>query len=343
MRNAPLPLPEDLARLPAWMQAHVPGYHGVLEARLIKGGQSNPTYLLTADSGEYVLRRKPMGDLLPSAHAVDREHRVMAALAGSAVPVPRVYAYCADPAVIGSVFYVMDFVAGRILWDPRLPELRSTDRGLVFDQMNQTIAALHAIDPATVGLDDYGRPSRFVARQIERWTKQFRASATAHSPAMEALITWLPEHLPPEQPARIIHGDYRLDNVILHETEPRVMAVLDWELSTLGDPLADFANHAAAWRITPDIFRGLAGVDFAALGLPTESEYVASYCRRTGRDRIENWEFYLAFSLFRLSAILQGIAKRALDGTAAHPNAAALGAMAGPMAERAWLLAQGKG
>ncbi len=335
-------LPDDLTPLPAWMEAHVPGFHGALSARIIKGGQSNPTYLLTADSGRYVLRRKPVGDLLPSAHAVDREHRVMAALAGTAVPVPRVYDCCTDPDVIGSIFYVMDFVPGRVLFEPSMPELDRADRAVVFDQMNQTIAALHAIEPASVGLADYGRPSRFVARQIDRWTKQFRASATGPSPAMEQLITWLPQHLPPEQPARIIHGDYRLDNVMLHESAPRVVAVLDWELSTLGDPLADFANHAAMWRISPAVFRGLDGVDLAAEGLPGEAEYVAAYCRRTGRARIDNWEFYLAFGLFRLSAILQGIAKRALDGTAAHPDAQALGAMAGPVAERAWSVAQGR-
>ena len=336
-------LPQDLQRLPAWMQAHVPGYHGQLAARLIEGGQSNPTYRLSADSGEYVLRRKPVGHLLPSAHAVDREHRVMAALAGSAVPVPRVHGYCADDAVIGSAFYVMDFVEGRILWDPRLPDLNPADRGSVFDSMNQTIAALHSVDPEAVGLGDFGRPSRFVARQIDRWTKQYRASATGPSPSMEALISWLPEHLPPEQPPRIIHGDYRLDNLILHPTEPRIVAVLDWELSTLGDPLADFANHSIVWRIVPEMFRGLAGVDLPALSIPSEAEYAAAYCRRTGRSGIDHWEFYLAFGMFRLAAILQGIAKRALDGTAAHPNAAATGAMAGPMSDRAWKVAQGEG
>ncbi len=337
------PLPDGLQRLPAWMQAHVPGYHGTLSAELIKGGQSNPTYRLASDSGRYVLRRKPMGELLPSAHAVDREYRVMAALAGSPVPVPRVHGYCADDAVIGSAFYVMDFVEGRVLWDPRLPELGRADRGLVFDSMNQTIAALHAIDPAAVGLGDYGRPSRFVARQIDRWTKQYRASATGLLPSMEALIAWLPEHLPPEQPPRIIHGDYRLDNLILHPAEPRVAAVLDWELSTLGDPLADFANHVMIWRIVPELFRGLEGVDLTALNIPSETEYAASYCQRTGRNRIGHWEFYLSFGMFRLAAIVQGIAKRALDGTAAHPEAAAVGAMAGPLADRAWALAQGKG
>jgi len=334
---------DTLDGLAGWMQRHVSGYDGPLAADLIKGGQSNPTYLLTAGSGKYVLRRKPMGELLPSAHAVDREYRVLAALAGSSVPVPRVHAYCDDPAVIGSAFYVMDHVEGRVLWDPRLPELAQAERAAVFDSMNRTIAALHAIEPASVGLGDYGRPNRFVARQIDRWTRQYRASETAHLASMEALIAWLPAHLPPEQPPRIIHGDYRLDNLMLHPSEPRVVAVLDWELSTLGDPLADFANHAMAWRIEPDMFRGLEGVDVAALGLPSEAEYAAAYCRHTGRSGIEHWEFYLAFGLFRLAAILQGIAKRALDGTAAHPNAAAVGATAGPLADRAWKLAQGRG
>jgi len=331
-----------LGRLEVWLREHVEGFGGpVTSAERFAGGQSNPTYRLTAASGNYVLRRKPPGPLLPSAHAVDREFRVMRALAQTPVPVPRVYALCEDEAVIGSAFYVMEHLDGRIFWDQRLPEMAGpAERAAMFDSMNRVIADLHRVDYAAVGLGEFGRPGNYMARQIARWSRQYRASETATIAAMDRLIEWLPEHLPPEGPPAIVHGDYRLDNLIFHKTEPRVIGVLDWELSTIGDPLADFAYHVLTWRVTPELFRGLAGVDFAALGIPDEADYVAAYCRRTGREAIEGWEFYLVYSLFRIAAILQGIAKRAIEGTAAAADAAEQGRLARPLAEQAWALAQ---
>ena len=330
-----------LDRLEAWLGSHVAGFRGPVAAERFAGGQSNPTYKVTAASGQYVLRRKPPGPLLPSAHAVDREFRVMRALAETAVPVPRVYALCEDDAVIGSAFYVMEHLDGRIFWDQRLPEIASAaERAAMFDSMNRVIADLHKIDYAAVELGDFGRPGNYMGRQIARWSRQYRASETESIAAMDNLIEWLPEHLPPESPPAIVHGDYRMDNLIFHKTAPRVIGVLDWELSTIGDPLADFAYHVLTWRVTPELFRGLAGVDVAALGIPGEADYVAAYCRRTGREAIAGWEFYLVYSLFRIAAILQGIAKRAIDGTAASADAAEQGKLARPLAEQAWALAQ---
>jgi aminoglycoside phosphotransferase (APT) family kinase protein len=297
-----------LDRLAGWMRDHVEGFHGPLTAEQFEGGQSNPTYRLRSGTGSYVLRRKPLGQLLPSAHQVDREYRVMRALSGTAVPVPRVYALCEDDAVIGSTFYVMEFVEGRIFWDPRLPGLAPAERMAMFQSMNAVIAALHSVDYVAVGLAEFGRPGNYLARQIARWSRQYQASETEEQPAMDQLIEWLPHHLPPEGEAGIVHGDYRIDNLIYHPTEPRVIGVLDWELSTIGDPLADFAYHAMAWRVTPELFRGLAGVDLASLGIPSEEEYVSVYCERTGRSRSPYWEFYIVYSLFRLAAIMQGIA-----------------------------------
>lgn len=330
----------ELDRLERWLAANIGGFKGPLAAERFTGGQSNPTYRLSAGSGDYVLRRKPPGVLLPSAHAVDREYRVMRALAETGVPVPRVFALCEDDAVIGSAFYVMEFLDGRIFWDQRLPDVSPADRMAVFASMNAVIAALHSVDYAALGLGDFGRPGNYMGRQIARWSRQYRASETEPQPAMDALIDWLPEHLPPEGAASIVHGDYRMDNLVFHKTEPRVIGVLDWELSTIGDPLADFAYHCLTWRVTPELFRGLAGVDFAGLGIPDEPEYVAAYCRNAGRGPIANWEFYLVYSLFRLAAILQGIAKRAIDGTAAAADAVATGATARPMGEMAWELAR---
>ena len=330
-----------IERLEAWLSDHVEGFRGPVAAERFAGGQSNPTYRLTAGSGQYVLRRKPPGPLLPSAHAVDREFRVMRALAATPVPVPRVHALCEDDAVIGSAFYVMEHLDGRIFWDQRLPEIASpAERAAMFQSMNMVIADLHRVDYAAVGLGDFGRPGNYMARQIARWSRQYRASETETIAAMDRLIDWLPEHLPPEGAPAIVHGDYRMDNLIFHPNEPRVIGVLDWELSTIGDPLADFAYHVLTWRVTPELFRGLAGVDFAALGIPDEPAYVAAYCRRTGRAAIEGWEFYLVYSLFRIAAILQGIARRAIDGTAAGADAADQGRLARPLAEQAWGLAQ---
>src|SRR5437868_12895537 len=333
-----------IERLEAWLSGHVEGFRGPLAAERFAGGQSNPTYRLTAGSGNYVLRRKPPGPLLPSAHAVDREFRVMRALAATPVPVPRVHALCQDDAVIGSAFYVMEHLDGRIFWDQRLPEVASpAERAAMFQSMNAVIADLHQVDYGAVGLQDFGRPGNYMARQIARWSRQYRASETETITAMDRLIDWLPEHLPPDGAPAIVHGDYRMDNLIFHPSEPRVIGVLDWELSTIGDPLADFAYHVLTWRVTPELFRGLAGVDFAALGIPGEADYVAAYCRRTGREAIAGWVFYSVYRWFGFAAILQGIAKRAIDGTAAGADAAEQGKLARPLAEQAWALAQSLG
>ncbi len=329
-----------LDRLDAWLRDHVEGFRGPLAAERFTGGQSNPTYKLEAASGLYVLRRKPPGPLLPSAHAVDREFRVMRALDATPVPVPRVHALCEDGSVIGNAFYVMQFLNGRIFWEQHLPEVAPAERAAMFDSMNAVIAALHSVDYEAVGLGDFGRPGNYMGRQIGRWSRQYRASETDPIAAMDGLIDWLPQHLPAESAPAIVHGDYRMDNLVFHRTEPRVIGILDWELSTIGDPLADFAYHAMTWRVTPELFRGLAGIDFAAAGIPDEAAYVASYCRRTGRDRVAAWEFYMVYSLFRIAAILQGIAKRAIEGTAASHEASDYGRLARPLAEQAWALAR---
>jgi aminoglycoside phosphotransferase (APT) family kinase protein len=340
-----MPSGDDLAldRIERFLSDHVTGFRGPLAAERFAGGQSNPTYRLRAGSGDYVLRKKPPGPLLPSAHAVDREFRVMQALAATAVPVPQVYALCEDEAVTGRAFYVMEHLDGRIFWDQRLPGIAPDERGAMFASMNQVIADLHSVDYAALGLADFGRPGNYMARQIARWSRQYRASETVKQPAMDALIDWLPSHLPPEGAAAIVHGDYRMDNLVFHKTEPRVIGVLDWELSTIGDPLADFAYHAMSWRIDPALYQGLSGVDVAERGIPNEAEYVASYCRHTGRAVIAGWEFYLAYSLFRFAAICQGIAKRAIDGTAASKEAVAIGSLARPFGEQAWALARSLG
>jgi aminoglycoside phosphotransferase (APT) family kinase protein len=323
--------------LERWMADHVDGFRGPITVEQFTGGQSNPTFRLSAPSGRYALRRKPMGVLLKSAHAVDREYRVMTALHGVGFPVPRTYALCLDDAVIGSAFFVMDCVDGRLFWDPTLPDLDRSARGAIYDAMNATVAALHRVDFAAIGLADYGRPGNYFARQIDRWSKQYRASETERIAAMDALIDWLPANIPPGDQTgdetAIVHGDMRLDNMIFHPTEPRVAAVIDWELSTLGHPLGDFAYHLMAWRLDPETFRGLLGCDLAGLGIPDERAYVAAYCARTGRAGIDHLDYYLAYNMFRLAAILQGIAKRALDGTASSANAVETGARARRVAE----------
>ena len=328
------------AELEDWMAAHVPGFRGPLTLHRLSGGQSNPTWRVEARSGRYVLRQKPVGRVLPSAHQVDREFRVMQALAGSDVPVPRVITLCADEAVMGSMFFVMDHVEGRVLFDPRLPGLAPAERAGIFDAMNAAIAAIGTVDPVALGLADFGRHGGYVARQIDRWTRQYRASETRTIPAMEALIAWLPAHAPtaPEE-VRLVHGDFRLDNLILHPTEPRVLAVVDWELSTLGCPLADFAYNVMVWRIAPGVFRGLGGLDLSGTGIPTESDYIDLWCRRTGRKRPENFNFYTILALFRIAAICQGVARRALDGTAADPRAAEMSGIVEPLAALALRIA----
>lgn len=325
------------AELTAWMEAQVTGFRGPLTLKRLSGGQSNPTWRIDAPSGRYVLRQKPLGKVLPSAHQVDREYRVMKALADTDVPVPRMFGLCQDDSVMGSMFFVMEYLEGRTLWDPRLPDLPPDERAAIFDSMNDAIARISLVDPLKVGLDSYGRHGGYVDRQINRWTRQYRASETHPIPAMDALIDWLPQNAPtaPEE-MRIAHGDFRLDNLLFHPTEPRVIAVLDWELSTLGCPYADFAYNVMVWRIVPGVFRGLGGVDLTGTGLPTEREYIDAWCRRTGRTRPENFDFYIVLSMFRIAAIVQGIAKRAQDGTANDPRAAEMGKIAGPLAEVAW-------
>lgn len=330
------------AKLDAWMTTHVAGFGAGGTMQKFGFGQSNPTYKLRTESGQYVLRRKPLGPLLPKAHAIEREYRVLQALLHSDVPVPKMRAFCDDDAILGAPFYIMDFVDGRIFYDQRLPGMAPRERAEIFDAMNATVASLHQADPVALGLEDFGRPARFVERQVATWIRQYRASEGDRCEAMERLIEWLPANLPPEQPASIFHGDLRLDNMIFHPTEPRVVALLDWELSTIGDPLADFAYHAMVWRVGADLFRGFGDLDRAAMGIPEEAAYVRLYCERTGRTDIPRWNFYLAFSLFRLAAILQGVWRRSQDGQASSADAATVGAKSPALAEIGWRIAREK-
>ncbi|MBA4089691.1 MAG: phosphotransferase family protein [Sphingobium sp.] len=312
----------DEDALACWMAAHVEGYAGPLRVEQFKGGQSNPTYKLVTPGRFYVLRRKPPGDTLRGAHAVDREARILTALGGVGFPVAHVFGLCTDESVIGSWFYIMDMVEGRIFWDATFPTVSNAERPAYFDAMNATIAQLHGVDYAAIGLADYGKPGNYFARQIGRWTKQYLEDADAGcDPDMDALIAWLPENIPAGEESSIVHGDFRCDNMIFHPTEPRVLAVLDWELSTLGHPLADFAYHAMMYQMPPDIVAGLGGVDIGALNIPDEADYVATYCARTGRSGIPNWDFYIAFNYFRLAAIFHGIRGRVIRGTAASAHA----------------------
>jgi aminoglycoside phosphotransferase (APT) family kinase protein len=328
----------DVSALERYLERHVEGFPGRLRVQQFLGGQSNPTYLLSAGGQQYVLRRKPPGKLLPSAHAVEREFRVIAALAGTGVPVPRAYALCEDPLVIGTAFYVMEYVPGRVLSDPSLPELSPEERARIFDHMNEVLARLHRVDWQALGLADFGRPGNYYARQIHRWTSQYRASETEKIEAMERLMEWLPTHIPEDDRTTLVHGDFRLGNSIVHPTEPRLVAVLDWELSTLGHPFADLAYNCLPYRLSPVEFDGFLGEDLAKLGIPSEEAYLAAYCRRTGRDDIPHWDFYIAFAMFRLAAIAQGIMGRAIAGTANAPNARERGARARPLAETGWAL-----
>ncbi|QYJ92885.1 phosphotransferase family protein [Shewanella spartinae] len=327
----------DLDTLQPYLEAHVAGFKGPMQVEKFAGGQSNPTFKLTTASGIYVLRRQPPGKLLKSAHAVDREYRVLKALADTDVPVAKVYHLCEDTSVIGSMFYLMEYCEGRIYWDAALPEVSREERGQLYDEMNRVLAALHNVDIDKVGLSDYGRPGNYFQRQFDRWSSQYRASQTDHIEAMEALMTWLGNNIP-EDDGRVslVHGDYRLDNLMFHPTEPKAVALLDWELSTLGHPFADLGYLCMQMRM-PAIgtVSGLRGKDLAELGIPDEQAYVNSYCQRTGIDKIDNFGFYIAFSFFRLAAIIQGVAKRAIDGNASNKNAAELGQHVGPLAEMA--------
>lgn len=338
------PIDLDLAALANHLAPRLPGLQPPLTAERFSGGQSNPTYAIDDAAGRrWVLRSKPgpVARLLPSAHAIEREYRVLDALAGSAVPVPRVLTLCEDESVTGRAFYLMERVEGRIFWDPRLPDVPRDERAAIYAAMARTQAALHAIDPAGIGLADYGAQGNFYARQIGRWSKQYRAAETDRIEAMEALMAWLPTRIPAETPARIVHGDFRIDNLVFHPEEPRVIAVLDWELSTLGDPLADFAYHLLPWFTPPGAMRGLAGCDLAELGIPTMEQHVQSYCTASGRSEgIPDLPFCIAYNLFRLAAIAQGIAQRARQGTASSDKAREAGALARPVAELAWRIAQ---
>ena len=340
----------DTTALQAWLRANLDGFDGPLQVERFKGGQSNPTYRLSTPQRSWVMRCKPgpVAKLLPSAHAIEREFAVMRALQGSAVPVPQMRVLCEDESVIGRAFYVMEFVEGRVLWDQSLPGLDAAGRSAIYDEMNRVIAALHRVDPAAVGLADYGKPGNYFERQIGRWSKQYRASITEPIDAMDRLMDWLPAHLPPSacdpNEVAIVHGDFRLDNLVFAPDAPRVVAVLDWELSTLGHPLADFSYHCMSWHIPPGTFRGIAGLDLPALGIPSERDYLRRYCERTGRPDADavmaDWNFYLAYNLFRIAGILQGIARRVVDGTASSPQAREAAAGARPLAELAWRLAQ---
>lgn len=314
----------DETALGAYLEAHWPGFRGPVKAEKFAGGQSNPTFLITHAGGKAVLRKKPPGQLLKSAHAVDREYRVMKALGDTDVPVPKMYVLCEDEAVIGTAFYLMEWVDGRIIWDPAIPEVDNDHRGAIYDAMNAALAALHAVDPAKVGLADFGRPGNYFARQLTRWTEQYRASETETIADIDRVIAWLDQNLPPDDGrSSLVHGDYRIDNMIFAHGEPRLLAILDWELSTIGHPFADIAYQCMHWRLPhAGSFRGLAGIDRKAIGIPTEEEYVARYCARAGLAGIPNWDFYLAFSLFRMAAILQGVLKRALSGNASNPERA---------------------
>ena len=327
----------DTDALRRHLAAHVESFEGPLTVEQFKGGQSNPTFLLSTPGKRYVLRKKPGGPLLPSAHAVEREYRVIKALRDTPVPVARTYCLCEDASVIGTPFYVMDHVSGRILWHPTLPGIARADRSAMYDDMNRVVALLHAVDPDTVGLSDYGRRSEYLKRQVARWSRQYQASVTQPLPAMERLIEWLPSRIPAEEGLAIVHGDLRLDNLIFHPSEPRIVAVLDWELSTLGDPLADFAYHMITWHLRPDEFRGMAGADLGVLGIPSAEGYLRRYCQRSGRQPLlpAGWDVYLIYNLFRLAAILQGIAKRVDEGTAASASAHETAAKARPIAELA--------
>ena len=336
----------DTEALSAYLIQHLGGFNGPLTVELFNGGQSNPTYKLLTPGASYVMRAKPgpVAKLLPSAHAVEREFKVMKGLQGTEVPVPKMYCLCEDESVIGRAFYVMEFVEGRVLWDQSLPGMTNHQRGEIYDEMNRVISALHKVRFAEQGLADYGKPGNYFERQIGRWSKQYSASVTQPIAQMDSLMQWLPAHIPAsardEAMVSIVHGDFRLDNLLFHPTEPRVLAVLDWELSTLGHPLADFSYHCMGWHIAPGAFRGIGGLDVTSLGIPTEAEYIRRYCERTGLTTPEalkaDWNFYLAYNLFRLAAILQGIAKRVEAGTASSAQAVSSAAGAPLLAKMAW-------
>jgi aminoglycoside phosphotransferase (APT) family kinase protein len=335
----------EVGRLEAYLREHMKGFAGPIVVNQFKGGQSNPTYLIATPQRRYVLRRKPPGKLLPSAHAVDREYRVIGALHGQGFPVAEPILYCADDGIIGTAFFLMSYVEGRVFWEAEMPASNPSERAQVYDAMNATLARLHSFDPAAIGLSDYGRGENYVARQVERWSKQYRASETEKVEDMDRLMAWLPAHLPPPQPTRLVHGDYRLDNMILASDAPKILAVLDWELSTLGDPVADFAYHLMQWDMPPaEAGTGsLVGQDLKALGIPSRNEYVETYFKRTGLDPRPYLSMYSAYNFFRIAAILQGIVGRVRDGTASSAHAAARAELVRPLAAKAWEFARQAG
>jgi len=331
----------DEASLTCHLSQFLPGFRGPLEIRQFEGGQSNPTYLLLSPDRDYVLRKKPPGELLPSAHAVEREHRVMSALSGH-IPVPPTLLMCNDASVIGTPFFVMGCVDGRVFRQPHLPGVSAGDRTAMYDDMVNVLARLHSVEPASVGLDDYGKPGNYYARQISRWSQQYIAARTVEMPSMEHLMAWLPSHIPPGDETSIVHGDFRVENLIFHPTEPRVLAVVDWELSTLGHPLADLAYNCLTYYLPPEALGRVDSVDDDREGMPDEASYVAAYCRRAGRVDVPSWNFYLAFSMFRLASILQGVYARGLKGNAASSHALERGAAANSIADIAWAIASGR-
>jgi aminoglycoside phosphotransferase (APT) family kinase protein len=330
----------DEAALARYLADHLPGFRGPLEVRQFEGGQSNPTYFLHAASGDYVLRKKPPGQLLPSAHAVDREYRVMTALSGS-VPVPPTHVMCHDQQVIGTPFFIMGCVDGRVFRQPHLPGVSAADRAAMYEDMADVLARLHGVDPVAAGLGDYGKPGNYYSRQIGRWSQQYLAAKTDEIVSMDRLMEWLPTHIPAGDETGIVHGDYRVENLIFHPTEPRIVAIVDWELSTLGHPLADLAYNCLTYHLPAEALGRVEAVDSDRAGLPDEASYVAAYCRRTGRDGVPDWNFYLAFSMFRLASILQGVYARGLQGNAASSYALQRGAAARLIAERSWAIASG--
>ena len=330
----------DLSVLAEWMKSQGIIDHVQLDAKALTGGQSNPTFLLSSGKQKLVLRKKPPGALLPSAHAVDREYRVMKALQGSDVPVPKLFAFSDDSSIVGTPFYLMEFLEGRVIVDQSLPGMTRTERTAIYMEMNRIIAALHQVNPEAVGLGDFGRAGNYFGRQIARWSRQYQESRTEDIEALNALIEWLPQNIPQGDQTTIVHGDYRLDNLVFHPTEPRAIGLLDWELATLGHPLADFAYHCMSWHIPASLWRGIGGLDLNELGIPSEEDYVKQYSTITGFSGIEHWDFYIAYNLFRMAAILQGIARRAVDGTAASADAIETGNKARPLAEIGWRYAQ---
>lgn len=337
--NVPVNLPVEA--LADYLRAHGLAGDAPFKVRVLAGGQSNPTFHIDAGAGrQYVLRKKPPGTLIASAHAIDREFRVMKALADTGVPVPRMFDYCEDDGLIGTPFYIMEFLDGRVFMDQGLPGMSNAEREAIYREMNRVIAALHAVDYKAVGLGDYGKEGNYVGRQIARWSRQCKESTLPVNESMHKLMDWLPAHLPEGDETTLVHGDYRLDNLIFHPTEPRVIGVLDWELSTLGHPLADLSYQCMGWRIPHDLWRGIGGLDLEKLGIPSEAQYVKWYGDATGRDAAGHWDFYIAYNLFRMAAILHGIAQRAADGNAAAEDAVETGRKAGPLADLGWQAAE---